>query len=392
MTWDIFEKISEFLACYFTLIRLFKAGTVIHFFQRSEPMMTQEWPAISLIQPITRGAANLEHNLKARLHLDYPAALQHILVCDAANPEIQLLCQGLQTDAPLAKITVLTVEPERGEIASKIVKLNTALAVAEGKVLCFIDDDIAPRSTALKQMIPYLLRPGVGATFGLACAGSWNTIWSSLMSSFVNLNALMSYIPISYLTEPFTITGHIFAVTRQNFEAAGGFQGMAGRVDDDHELARRLQAIQLKSVQTPVIYDIYNEFFSWQEYENQMKRWFIIPRQTMLPYLSGKQTFISGSLSLDLWIPPLVTLLALLFPSPITWLSWVMVLGGCLGGFAISCFYLKISRPVWQSLWVPAIAILSPIQILLALLGNNEIVWRGQNLRLEKGGVFQVLK
>ena len=51
----------------------------------------------------------------------------------------------------------------------------------------------------------------------------------SAISSFVNANALLSYIPLTYLTEPFTITGHCYALRRAIFDAVGGLEDMAGR-------------------------------------------------------------------------------------------------------------------------------------------------------------------
>jgi ceramide glucosyltransferase len=53
---------------------------------------------------------------------------------------------------------------------------------------------------AARILIPFLYQPQVGAVFGLACYTNWRALWSSLMSGFVNANALLSYIPISYLT------------------------------------------------------------------------------------------------------------------------------------------------------------------------------------------------
>ncbi|AFY84869.1 glycosyltransferase [Oscillatoria acuminata] len=390
------EVFSLFLAGFFMVDRLIKVGTLLNFFGRTPPPVPQNWPTISMIQPITRGVTNLEENLRSRLRLDYPAILQHIFICDVGDRSAQGICLKLQQEYPSARILILRVEPDQDSIAFKISKLNAALEYAESEVLCFIDDDIAPPADALQQMIPYLLQPGVGATFGLACAASWNQIWSSLMSAFVNTNALMSYIPIAYFTEPFTITGHLFALSRENFEAAGGFKNMdpLNRFDDDHELARRLNAIGLKCVQTPVIYKVFNELFSWREYANQIKRWFVFPRQALFPYLSGKQQVISGALSVGLFIPSLSALLALFFPSPVTVIALVSILVIYLSayGFCEIC-YLKQGIPLVRSPLLLVVALVTPLQILWALwVGNNEIIWRGQRLQIQPGGYFKVIE
>ncbi|HEY9851037.1 MAG TPA: glycosyltransferase family 2 protein [Leptolyngbyaceae cyanobacterium] len=386
--------ISILLAILFIIDRIVKLTTVIHFFNRSAPVPPEKYPTISLIQPITRGAANLEYNLHSRFNLDYPAPIQHILICDAADTQSQSICHYLQDYYSTVNINILTVEPNQGNIASKITKLQSGIAIAQADILCFIDDDIALKSNAFLQMIPYLLQSGVGATFGLACANNWHPIWSSLMSIFVNANALISYIPISYFTEPFTITGHFFAIDRTNFDAAGGLANMDSRIDDDHELARRLKAIKLKAIQTPIIYQVSNEFSNFFEYANQIKRWFVFPRQSMIEYLSLKERIISYTLSLGLFIPSLAAILALLFPSPINLLSLLTILLVYLFVYVFCSFcYLKQSIFPWQLLLLTIVAIITPIQIFWALLlGDNEIMWRGQRLRIEKGGKYQVIK
>ncbi len=386
--------ISILLAILFIIDRIVKLTTVIHFFNRSAPLPPEKYPSISLIQPITRGAANLEYNLHSRFNLDYPTPIQHILICDTADTQSQFICQYLQDYYSTANINILTVEPNQGDIASKITKLRSGIAIAQADILYFIDDDIALKSNAFLQMIPYLLQSGVGATFGLACANNWHPIWSSLMSLFVNANALISYIPISYFTEPYTITGHFFAIDRTNFDAAGGLANMDSRIDDDHELARRLKAIKLKAIQTPIIYQVSNEFSNFFEYANQIKRWFVFPRQSMIEYLSLKERIISYTLSLGLFIPSLAAILALVFPSPINLLSLLTILLVYLVVYVFCSFcYLKQSIFPWQLLLLPIVAIITPIQIFWALLlADNEIMWRGQRLRIEKGGKYQVIK
>ena len=105
------------------------------------------------------------------------------------------------------------------------------------------------------------------------------------MSLFVNANALLSYLPLTYLTEPFTVTGHCFALRHATLTAIGGFGDDPDRIDDDHELARRVRAHGLRIMQTPLLYDVTNLLDSFSAYRVQMRRWFIFPRQAMLPYL-----------------------------------------------------------------------------------------------------------
>jgi ceramide glucosyltransferase len=212
------------------------------------------------------------------------------------------------------------------------------------------------------------------------------------MSAFVNANALPSYIPLTYLTEPFTITGHCFALRRDVFERAGALDGMEGRIDDDHELARRVRKLGLRNVQTPVIYDVDNDFVSWRAYSKQIKRWFIFPRQAMLPFMTTREQVISLLGSLGQLLPGLLLLLVLC-----TWkLSAFRALLASLGLFGAvyllnEICYEKRRTPLRGWLVLPAVAVFVPLQILWALVSNDEIEWRGQRLRISVGGKMEVV-
>ncbi len=64
------------------------------------------------------------------------------------------------------------------------------MPLADGAVLCFVDDDVSLPPDGLQTLVRHLGIPGVGATFGLARYSAWETPWSSLMSLFVNSWAL----------------------------------------------------------------------------------------------------------------------------------------------------------------------------------------------------------
>ena len=365
--------------------RTLKSVLVFHFFRR-KPLLVNNLPSVSLIQPITRGVAQLEHNLRSRLHQFYPAALEHCWVCDEKDETSLGICQLLKDKYPQQAIKIILATPGAGEeVASKIQKMNAALAVASNSVFTFIDDDIALLPDALRRAVS-CLTTGTGAVFGVACGTSYRSFWSGMMSSFVNVNAMMTYLPATYILEPYTITGHFFAVKRSDFEQAGGFGQMQHRVDDDHELARRLIARQLKVVQTPVCYAVSNEFAGFRAFSRQMQRWFVIPRNTMLPYLSVRQQLVTGLLSIGMFLPALVLAIALFFQTT-THLNcllytWIAALAGY-----NTCFAHNPFRN-WKSwLFLPFVVFLLPLQVLwFYFFSGNTITWRGQQLTFGADG------
>jgi ceramide glucosyltransferase len=389
-TWA--DRLAVGMALLFAVDRLLKLAAVAHFFRRPPPAPPPEWPTVALLQPVSRSAHDLRATLATRAALRYPALVKHILICDAADDDSQAICQSFMAAHPDWAATLLLVASDDGLIASKIDKIMAALPHATADILCCVDDDIALRPDALRVLVSHLLQPGAGAVFGLACYTNWRTLPSSLLSGFVNANALLSYIPLSYLTAPFTITGHCFALRRDVFDTIGGFSGMAQRIDDDHELARRVRSHGLRCVQTPLIYDVDNYLESMASYRAQFKRWFVIPRETMVPWLTPREQAVSLLGSLGNLLLPLSGLLALgtrrraavgafgasmaLFAAVYAWCER-----------AYSGRYTPLRR--WPLLLV--VALVTPLQVLSALLSDGKIEWRGQRLRVHRGGRFEVL-
>lgn len=386
------DRLAAMLAALFCLDRLLKTAAVADFFRRRPPPAPARWPSVALLQPITRGAPDLAGNLGRRLELDYPAPIQHLLICDAGDTASQAICQALRAAHPEAHIQIVSVAAVQGALASKVEKLQAALPQAAGEVVCFVDDDVAPRAAALRTLIPYLEQPGAGAVFGLACYTNWRTFWSSAMSSFVNANALLSYIPLTYLAEPFTITGHCYALRRATFEVVGGLSDMAGRVDDDHELARRVRRHGLRCIQTPMIYDVDNHLPTLAAYLAQMRRWFVFPRLLMAPYLSRRERLATALAGFGTLLPSLVALLALFSRSRRAGGALAAVLGAFAAAYlAGERWYLGRATPLRGLAALPVAAAVAPLQIVAGLLAGDEVQWRGQRLRIRRGGVAEVL-
>ena len=171
----------------------------------------------------------------------------------------------------------------------------------------------------------------------------------------------------------------------------GALDGLEQHIDDDFEMARRLRAHGLRSVQTPLVYDIDNELLSPAAYQAQLKRWFVLPRQAMLPSLSPWERVVALLTSSALPLPSVVALLALMTRRRAAFLA----LGASLGIFGIvygvcEARYLKGRTPLtrWPLLLLGAL--LTPLQIGRALLSNDVVEWRGQRLRVYRNGTVEV--
>ncbi|HET7041227.1 MAG TPA: glycosyltransferase, partial [Gemmatimonadales bacterium] len=308
--------------------------------------------------------------------------------CDRTDTASQGRCRAIVG----AQAEIVLADPDGGEIATKVAKLQAALPQIRGEIACFVDDDVTLPPGALRTLVAPLARPDVGATFGLARYIAWESPWSGLLSLFVNSNALLSYLPLATLIEPFTITGHCFALRRATLTAIGGLDGHTGRIDDDHELARRVYAHNLRIVQTTLLYDVTNHLDALAAYHAQLQRWFVFPRQAMLPYLRPGERRVMTLGSLGNLAPGLLTLLALLTRQRIPALASGLAVALALAVQAIiERAYLGRITPPRRLALLPLVIIFTPLHILAILCAPPIVEWRGQRLRIHPGGAFTVL-
>lgn len=376
---SLLGRLIRLLALIYHADRWLKMLNVATWF-RQEPQL-RDAPSLTLLNPITAGVYELEQQLRSRLEQEYPGPVQHLWILDQDDQENQAICARIAAAYPDLTIQLLTVPPNRGPIASKIAKLNAAVPQATGAVLVFIDDDVRLRPGHLRRSVAHLEQPGVGAVFGLACYVNWNTVGSSLMSGFVNANALPSYLLQDRLSEPYTITGHVFCLRREVYERYGGLAGREHYSGDDHELARQVRRQGLRCVQTPVIYDVTNQLETVGDYVGQMRRWFVFPRQTMLPYLPRSEQVLTMAGSAANGLPPLVAAGALVTRKTGAW-GWAMsmLLSYGFSTWLLERLWLGRRTPAGRWPLVVAGAIIDPLMILAALGGEPRVRWRGQEL------------
>ncbi len=117
------DRLAYSLVALFALDRFLKLAAVMHFFRRPPPPPPAEWPAVTLLQPITRGANGLYESLSTRAQLDYPAAIQHLLICDARDAETLAQVTTFLEAFPQLHASIIIVDSAGdGAVATKINK------------------------------------------------------------------------------------------------------------------------------------------------------------------------------------------------------------------------------------------------------------------------------
>lgn len=374
--------------------RAVKLGLVTHFFSRRRPVEPASWPSVTILQPVTRGVAALRTNLEARAQLDYPGRVQHILICDAADASLQAICRDVAGAHPELDMRIVRVEGHDGDgtaPATKLVKLQVALPYATGDVLCLMDDDVAPRRDNLRRLVAYLGEPHVGATFGLACYTNWDNLWSSLLSSYVNVYTLENFVSWAYLCKSMRVVGQMACYWRRPFVAAGAFTGLEGYLDDDFVLAQRLRGVGLRPLQAPVMYDVNDPAESLERYRKKFKRWIVLPRQAMAPFLTPRQNIAAFlATPATILLPPLLGGVALVARRRIPMYALVATLGAFAAAQGVSYTrFLRHRMPLRRWPLVLYTVLATPVHAALTLLASNEVEWRGQRMRVFRDGHFE---
>src|ERR1700736_2558844 len=65
------------------------------------------------------------------------------------------------------------------------------------------------------------------------------------------------------------------------------------------------------AVQTPMIYDVENHLPTFHAYFAQMKRWFVFPRQSLLPSLATKERLLTLAVSGGNFVPAILAIMAI---------------------------------------------------------------------------------
>ena len=129
------------LTLLFTSVRILKYLAIINFLGSTQADLKKR-PKVTLIQPISRGATNLELNLISRFKQAKLSKVQHLLVCDELDKSSVSLCKKMIRRYPKKEISLLVAKKESRHIASKTTKMCLALRKATEEFVAFIDDDI----------------------------------------------------------------------------------------------------------------------------------------------------------------------------------------------------------------------------------------------------------
>jgi ceramide glucosyltransferase len=332
--------------------------------------------------------------LEANLAMKSAYDVEYIWLLDTNDPEADRVCRELMAKYPQRRVRLHAMPPPGERDNPKMVKLIRGLELSAGDVICVLDDDTVLPDGGLDTCLPYLDQPGVGLAFGLPYYTNFSNLWSSLVSYFVDSHSLLTYVPYTALTEPFTINGMFYCARRDTLEAIGGFAGIERKLADDFAVAQRVKQHGLKLAQTPLLHGISTQVTGPRHYLSLIQRWFIFPRESLMRHLRlSDQAILYGSGLLPALYPLLLLTWTLRNPSKSKTAYALAYFAYSFALFThINKKYLRGAAPMKRAWLVPLIQVFFPIQLVAALLSPKRIVWRGHVMQVEKGGGFRFVE
>ncbi|GAC1504515.1 MAG: hypothetical protein NVS2B12_17340 [Ktedonobacteraceae bacterium] len=375
--------------------KLWRRNAVTAFFQQAPPPPAPQSPQlVSVIQPVLSGDPTMAACLEWNLHLKTASALEYIWLIDNDDHEGLRICRELRTRYPGVDIRVMALPQPPEGVNPKSFKLIEGRKVARGDVICVLDDDTMLPQDGLETTLPFLDQPGVGLAFGLPYYVNFANAWSSMVATFVNSNSLLTYIPYTALTEPFTINGMYYVLRSNVLDVIGGFEAIQHMFSDDFAIAHLCRTHGYSLAQTPVCHGISTQVRGAAHYFNLLQRWFVFPRESVLRYVAPRDRLLVYMFGIVPTLFPFFLCLALLVRPSWQKLGYALLYFGLSWGIVdeLNRKYLRGAQPAAKAWLVPIMLVLIPVQVLLSLFLPQRANWRGNVVQVEPGGGFKYIR
>src|SRR5579884_1483409 len=248
--------------------RIWKQAMVVRFFRRPIPAERRTSRLVSFLMPVVSGDPTMIAVLERNLSFASRYPIEYLLLGDNDDPACQKICEDIMARHTERPARYIALPPPPQGHNPKMHKLVAALPLARGDIICVLDDDTFMPDGGLERCLPFLERPDVGLAFGLPYYVSFTNLWSSMTAAFVVSNSLLTYIPYTMLTQPFTINGMFYALRRDVLDNIGGFAGLEGILADDFAVAHRVRQHGLLLAQTPLCHAISTQVRGPRHYFN----------------------------------------------------------------------------------------------------------------------------
>ncbi len=351
-----------------TLARVGLAAAEIRRQSRTRPAPVAE-NDITVLQPILGGdpalAQCLEHTLREA------SRARVIWLLDDDDPPGQQAARQALAASGRDDVILLFTPPPPADRNPKIFKLIQGLDQVKTPFVAILDDDTMVPAGTLGRAAA-LAEPGALVT-GLPAYRASGTLWSRLVSGFVNAHSILTYLPAARLGLTRTINGMFSLMRTDDLHARGGFVAIADEITDDYALARLFLSRSGRVIQTCLGLTIVTTVDGPGHYVALMRRWLVFAQ------LYVRENLSPGLIAVVL-LPGLLPL-PLLLTGLAAGAGWTAAALAVLTGKALLVRWLarRLGHPPGpfsDLIFEVAAELLLPLHVLAALLNRRHIRWR----------------
>jgi ceramide glucosyltransferase len=226
--------------------RSYRGGVeYLRFFKRElEKPLSGYTPPVTVIAPFRGIDQNIDENLDALTHQDYPNFEMIFVVDDLEDPAVPMIEQRL---GPCSK---LIVAPTAADSSQKVENLRAAIAAADARseAFVFVDSDVRVNSDWLMRLVAPLENEKIGASTGYRWFISANPTFASELRSAWNASIASSLGP---KTSSNFCWGGSTAIRRDTFEKIEMAKKWKGTLSDDFAVTRAMKEEGLPIVFVP---------------------------------------------------------------------------------------------------------------------------------------------
>jgi ceramide glucosyltransferase len=241
--------------------------------RRGTPMDSVFWPRVTLLKPLCGMEPQLKRSLESFFAQEYPDFEIIFGTRDAADPALSVV-ESLQRRYPWVDVKVVfSGEPNHPN--AKVCSLEKMIDASTSDYFIFSDSDVHVEPNYIHEVVRPLLDPQVGAVTCLYRGVPTGSVWSRLEALGMSVE-MTAGVMTAELVEGMKFTlGPTMATRREVIEQTGGIGALAEYCSDDYLLGNRIAELGYKVVLSDYVIEhiVLNRSFvaSWLHQVRWMK-------------------------------------------------------------------------------------------------------------------------
>ncbi|SDX36668.1 Glycosyltransferase like family 2 [Hymenobacter psychrophilus] len=236
------------------------------------PALGEGRPRVSILVAARDEQAAIARCLEAIRALDYPPELVEVLLGNDGSTDATAAVAEAAMQGYAGTFRVLDIRENRGSARGKANVLAQLARAATTDFFFITDADIAVPPTWLQGLLAWT-GPNVGIVTGLTLVTG-----PRLFHRLQGLDWLLSLGLVQVVTDlgqPVTAMGNNMLITREAYEATGGYEALPFSVTEDFELfkAVRARGFGYRNLFRPEVLAESLPMYSWRGLLHQRRRW-----------------------------------------------------------------------------------------------------------------------